>query len=65
MKKGLLLFADGLFTLTAITAQEMCIRDRTKVGNLTPDLVWGITNTFRYKNFTLNFTIDVRIGGMS
>ena len=38
---------------------------KTKVGNLTPDLVWGITNTFRYKNFTLNFTIDGRIGGMS
>lgn len=38
---------------------------KTKVGNLTPDLVWGITNTFKYKNFTLNFTIDGRIGGMS
>lgn len=22
---------------------------QTKIGNTTPDLVWGITNTFKYK----------------
>lgn len=38
---------------------------KSKVGNLTPDLVWGISNTIRYKAFTLNFTFDGRIGGMS
>lgn len=38
---------------------------RTKVATLSPDLVWGITNTFRYKDFTLMFTIDGRIGGNS
>lgn len=38
---------------------------KTKVGNLTPDLVWGITNTFRYKRLALSCTIDGRIGGMS
>lgn len=37
----------------------------SKVGNTTPDLVWGITNSFKYKNFGLSFTIDGRIGGMS
>lgn len=37
----------------------------TKLGKLTPDLVWGITNTFKYKNFTLSFTIDGRVGGIS
>lgn len=37
----------------------------SKVGNLTPDLVWGITNTFKYKQFGLSFTIDGRIGGKS
>ena len=30
-----------------------------------PDWVWGITNTFRYKNFTLNFSIDGRVGGVA
>ena len=38
---------------------------QTKIGNTTPDLVWGITNTFKYKNFTLSFTLDGRVGGLS
>lgn len=37
----------------------------TKVGKLTPDLVWGITNTLKYKDWSLSFTIDGRVGGMS
>lgn len=38
---------------------------QSKAGKYTPDLVWGITNTFAYKNWTLSFTIDGRIGGAS
>lgn len=38
---------------------------KTKVGNLGPDLVWGITNTFKYKQWELSFTIDGRVGGNS
>lgn len=38
---------------------------KTKVGNTSPDLVWGITNTFRYKNWTMSFTVDGRVGGLS
>ncbi len=38
---------------------------KTKVGNLFPDLVWGITNTLKYKNVTLSFTLDGRVGGAS
>lgn len=37
----------------------------SKRGNMRPDLVWGITNTLRYKQFTLSFTLDGRFGGMS
>lgn len=37
----------------------------SKVGKLSPDLVWGITNTLKYKNVTLSFTIDGRVGGIS
>ena len=37
----------------------------SKIGNTAPDLVWGITNTFRYKQFALNLTIDGRLGGKS
>ncbi|MDD3358964.1 MAG: SusC/RagA family TonB-linked outer membrane protein [Parabacteroides sp.] len=36
-----------------------------KVGKYVPDLVWGITNTLRYKNWTLSFTFDGRVGGIS
>jgi TonB-linked SusC/RagA family outer membrane protein len=36
-----------------------------KVGNSEPDWVWGLTNTFKYKDFTLSISIDGRIGGMS
>ena len=37
--------------------------EREKFGNYQPDYTGGITNTFNYKNFTLNFLIDFRIGG--
>lgn len=36
----------------------------TKMGKTTPDLVWGIGNTFKYKNWTLSFSFDGRIGGV-
>ncbi|MCD8268812.1 MAG: SusC/RagA family TonB-linked outer membrane protein [Parabacteroides sp.] len=38
---------------------------QTKVGKYVPDLVWGITNTFKYKNWTLSFTFDGRVGEIS
>jgi TonB-linked SusC/RagA family outer membrane protein len=33
------------------------------IGNASPDWIGGITNTFRYKNLSLSFLIDVRKGG--
>ncbi|HKK45808.1 MAG TPA: SusC/RagA family TonB-linked outer membrane protein [Balneolaceae bacterium] len=33
------------------------------IGNMEPDWTGGITNRFNYKNWTLNFLIDVRWGG--
>ena len=33
------------------------------IGNVTPDFLMGITNTFTYKNFELDFLIDIRSGG--
>ncbi|HLZ89507.1 MAG TPA: TonB-dependent receptor, partial [Puia sp.] len=33
------------------------------IGNANPDWLGSITNTFRYKNWTLNFLIDARKGG--
>jgi len=33
------------------------------VGNLSPDFLAGFHNTIRYKNITLNFAIDAKVGG--
>ncbi len=33
------------------------------VGNVNPDYLAGITNTFRYKQFTLSFLFDMKKGG--
>lgn len=30
-----------------------------------PDWIWGWSNTISYKNFTLNFTFDGRVGGVA
>lgn len=37
----------------------------SKVGNKNPDWIFGLSNSLKYKNVTLSFTIDGRIGGMS
>ena len=33
------------------------------IGNVNPDWIGGVTNTFRYKAFTLSVLVDVRQGG--
>jgi hypothetical protein len=33
------------------------------IGNINPDWIGGISNTFKYKNLALSFLIDVRKGG--
>lgn len=33
------------------------------VGNREPDFIGGFNNTFRYKNFSLSFLLDIRKGG--
>jgi TonB-linked SusC/RagA family outer membrane protein len=33
------------------------------IGNINPDWMGGISNTFRYKNLALSFLVDVRHGG--
>ncbi|MEA1876075.1 MAG: SusC/RagA family TonB-linked outer membrane protein [Bacteroidota bacterium] len=34
-----------------------------KLGDINPDLIGGLSNRFRYRNFSLNFLIDFQIGG--
>lgn len=47
--------SDGFYE-TSPTSNEV-------IGNINPDWIGGITNTFRYKNLALSFLIDVRKGG--
>lgn len=37
--------------------------DRVIVGHPTPDYIWGVTNTFRYKNFDVNVLVQGQNGG--
>lgn len=50
----LILTADG---------RPQATSERTLQGNYQPDFTGGITNTIKYKNFTLSALIDFRIGG--
>ena len=47
-----------------IDADGLYVRGETqKIGNVTPDWTGGITNSFRYKNLSLSFSIGVQMGG--
>ncbi len=39
------------------------VNDRTFVGNPTPDLFFGMTNDFLYKNFDLSISVSGQVGG--
>ncbi|RYE36596.1 MAG: SusC/RagA family TonB-linked outer membrane protein [Sphingobacteriaceae bacterium] len=42
--------------LTSVSSNEV-------IGNYNPDWIGGVNNTFKFKNWTLSFLIDVRKGG--
>jgi TonB-linked SusC/RagA family outer membrane protein len=46
---------DGFYKKST-TANEI-------IGNINPDWIGGISNTFKYKNLALSFLVDVRKGG--
>jgi TonB-linked SusC/RagA family outer membrane protein len=47
--------ANGYYSITSTT--------NNVIGNINPDWIGGIYNTFKYKNLSLGFLIDVRKGG--
>jgi TonB-linked SusC/RagA family outer membrane protein len=53
---------DGQLLLTA-SGRPQATSERVKLGNYQPDFTGGITNTVNYKNLSLNFLVDFRIGG--
>ncbi|MFV0565997.1 MAG: SusC/RagA family TonB-linked outer membrane protein [Flavobacteriaceae bacterium] len=42
---------------------KITVDDRVDVGNPAPKYTWGITNTFKYKNFDLNILVEGQNGG--
>ena len=50
-----LINANGLYAFTSTTSNV--------IGNVNPDWIGGLSNSFKYKNLTLSFLIDVKKGG--
>lgn len=42
---------------------EITIADRTKIGDPNPDMIFGMTNEFQWKNFDLSILLTGQIGG--
>lgn len=53
---------DGNIIIDPNTGLRRTINDQ-KIGNIFPDWMMGINNTFSYKNLALSFLIDIRQGG--
>ena len=60
-----LLYSDGTNTGhgAVIGSQYATSPDLVKIGNATPKLTGGISQNFRYKNFSLYVLTDFKIGG--
>ncbi|MCB0551256.1 MAG: SusC/RagA family TonB-linked outer membrane protein [Phaeodactylibacter sp.] len=53
---------DGRIIVNA-EGRPLATAEKVYLGNAQPDWIGGVTNTFSYKNFSLRFLIDARIGG--
>jgi iron complex outermembrane receptor protein len=60
-----LIYGDGTNTGNGpvIGAQYATTPSYVKIGNATPSLTGGLSNTFRYKSFSLYLLADFKIGG--
>jgi len=60
-----LIYGDGTNTGNGpvIGAQYATTPSYVKIGNATPTLTGGLSNTFQYKNFSLYVLADFKIGG--
>jgi outer membrane receptor protein involved in Fe transport len=47
--------SNGYYDMTTTTTNN--------IGNVNPDWIGGVNNSFRYKNVTFSFLIDVKAGG--
>ncbi|MBO9636159.1 MAG: TonB-dependent receptor, partial [Chitinophagaceae bacterium] len=58
------IYTNGEKTVSATSGRYLKTEHyNAKIGNINPDWLGGINNSFRYKNFTASFLIDIRKGG--
>ncbi len=57
------IYTNGQRTVKANGYYAMTATANSVIGNAYPDWIGGVSNTFRYKNVSLSFLIDVRKGG--
>jgi iron complex outermembrane recepter protein len=62
-KKVVKKIVDQSDTTKVVGTQYITTTDPVPIGNATPKLTGGISNTFRYKNFSLYLLTDFKIGG--
>ncbi len=56
--------SNGLYQIDPTTGlYKFYTGTNLTVGNREPDYIGGFVNTLRYKHLTLNFLLDIRIGG--
>lgn len=57
-------YTNGQKTIDPNTGRYLKTAESNKIiGNITPDWTGGVRNTFKYKNFSAGFLIDVQQGG--
>ena len=57
-------YTNGQKTIDPNTGRYLRTAESNKIiGNITPDWTGGVRNTFKYKNFSAGFLIDVQHGG--
>ncbi len=56
-------YTNGQRTVRANGYYDVTPLSNSVIGNAYPDWIGGVQNTFRYKNISLGFLIDVRHGG--
>ncbi|MDB4303367.1 SusC/RagA family TonB-linked outer membrane protein, partial [Desulfosarcina sp.] len=54
---------NGQYIIDAGSGLPVHASEPQVIGNILPDYLWGIQNIFNYKDFTLSFLFDGRMGG--
>ncbi len=56
-------YLNGQILIDADGYPVKATNTKSDIGNVNPDWIGGVTNSFTYKNLTLSFLVDVKQGG--